>query len=318
MSGEITVLNKIKYSVVLATYNRAVLLEKCLESLAAQTIDKTAYEVIIVNDGSEDNTEKIIIEFAAKNKDLNFLHLKQLNSGPAKARNAGIQKARGEIVFFTDDDCSVPGDWIEALSKEYQQYPDIAGVGGWYKYDKNEYSSRISKAYIDYMTNLFMIGYGANIFEKKFIENRFLKTPAGNTSNMSYKKSVLDEVGGFDETIKFVGLIDWEMKKRIMDLDHPLLYIPYLVLHSKPLSMSEIARKFFNRGRGYYHLAAKNPELLHAYKPSWRKARRNIISAMSAPGIYLFFIAFFDFIYKSIGWEYQRFIENSNKIRYQK
>ena len=121
---------------------------------------------------------------------------------------------------------------------------------------------------------------------------------------MSYRKTVLQKTGGFDEKVTFVGLIDMELKKRVMDLGFPLLYIPYNVLHLKPLGAKEIIRKYFNRGRGFCHLWKKNPELVYYYKTY--SERYPIKKNDSVRKSFSFrFIAFTELFFYRLGWYYQ-------------
>lgn len=312
----------IKYSVVVATYNRAELLKQCLEAIASQNIPKSEYELLLINDGSKDQTDEIVKQFSQSHSDLNFTYFKQKNSGPAKARNIGIKNAKGEIIFFTDDDCIVPPNWIEALTVEYMQKPELAGVGGWYKYDKNHYS-KLAIAYIDYTESGFYGWYikprNNKFHDIKIQSGIFNKNPVGNTSNMSYRKCILEKIGGFDISLDFVGLIDWELKKRIMDGGHQLLYISRYVLHQKPLTLEKIMMKFFNRGRGIYNIVSKNPEQYKYYFPSLSPRKlvshtKFIFDSLSelpdatSPKLIVLFIAMLSRLLTRTGWEYQSII----------
>lgn len=99
-----------KASVVIPTYNKAYYLEYTLEALFHQSYDKAQYEVIVVNDGSSDNTEEITRQFAQR--DWNFHVINQLNLGRGVTRNTGIQAARGNIVILTEDDCICTGNLV--------------------------------------------------------------------------------------------------------------------------------------------------------------------------------------------------------------
>lgn len=96
-------------SVIVPVYNVEKYLEKCLDSILAQTYQD--FELIIVNDGSPDNSEAIIQRYAAK--DNRIVSLKKENGGLSSARNAGIDVARGEFIAFIDSD-----DWIDATMFE--------------------------------------------------------------------------------------------------------------------------------------------------------------------------------------------------------
>lgn len=113
-----------KFSVVIPTYNRAATLRQTLTALMAQ--DYPDYEIIVVDDGSTDDTRAMI---AREFPQVRYIY--QQNRGPAAARNRGIAHARGEIIAFTDDDCVPPRDWLARLADGYARYPDVVGVGGY-------------------------------------------------------------------------------------------------------------------------------------------------------------------------------------------
>src|SRR3989338_2925684 len=144
------------YSIVIATYNRAELLKNNIKALARQNVPKDSYDVIVVNDGSTDRTEAVVKEFISAYLDMNIVYLKQPNGGPAKARNLGVKQAKGNIVFFTDDDCVVPDKWIETLADGYRRHPEVAGVGGWYEYPEDTRKNR----FIQYTSYIFRRTYG--------------------------------------------------------------------------------------------------------------------------------------------------------------
>lgn len=107
-----------RVSVVLPTYNRAKDLHRILDSLLSQTYREI--ELIVVNDGSKDDTEKVLAEYSRR--DARVIPVNKTNGGPSAARNAGIKVAKGEFIFFIDDDDDVPNDYIESfMKKEYDE-----------------------------------------------------------------------------------------------------------------------------------------------------------------------------------------------------
>src|SRR5207244_7067980 len=93
-----------KVSVVVASYNGARTLKTCLESLSQ--LNYSDYEIILVDDGSTDNTSEVAKHYPA----VRYIH--QPNQGLSVARNTGIAAASGEIVAFTDSDCRADPDWL--------------------------------------------------------------------------------------------------------------------------------------------------------------------------------------------------------------
>ncbi|NMH75296.1 glycosyltransferase family 2 protein [Bacillus sp. RO2] len=100
-----------KVSIILPAYNCEKYISKCIESILVQTFQD--FELIIVNDGSNDNTEKIIQHFI-KN-DSRIIYLIQKNQGPSAARNNGINKAKGDFLAFIDSDDTVKKNYVELL-----------------------------------------------------------------------------------------------------------------------------------------------------------------------------------------------------------
>ena len=106
-----------KISVIIPVYNTEKYIEKCLESLAKQTMQD--FEVIIVNDGSTDNSKKVIKDYM-KNSNLDIRYLEKENGGLASARNYGVEKALGKYISFLDSD-----DYLDKnLFSELEKYMD--------------------------------------------------------------------------------------------------------------------------------------------------------------------------------------------------
>ena len=110
-----------KISVIIPVYNVYDYLDKCLSSLVNQT--DTNFEVIIVNDGSTDNSQKIIDKYVSENANMHS-YIKE-NGGLASARNYGLKKATGDYILFLDSDDYYELNTIEVLKKEAQNDDDI-------------------------------------------------------------------------------------------------------------------------------------------------------------------------------------------------
>jgi glycosyltransferase involved in cell wall biosynthesis len=107
-------------SVVICTCNRAPLLAKVLESLCRQTLPVDKFEVVIINDGSTDDTEATAAAFA-ENLPLHYLY--QRNAGLASGKNHGLFSSRGDIVFFLDDDDIASETLLEEHVKTHMEFP---------------------------------------------------------------------------------------------------------------------------------------------------------------------------------------------------
>lgn len=103
----------IKYSVIIPAYNSEKTIARCLNSLTAQKRDDV--QIIVVNDGSRDNSEEIIMQLAAENLSIEYVY--QDNAGVSRARNTGLNHAKGIYVTFVDSDDYVTEDYFSTLDQ---------------------------------------------------------------------------------------------------------------------------------------------------------------------------------------------------------
>jgi len=184
-----------KVSIVIPTYNRAKLLKRAIHSVLNQTYQD--YEIIIVDDGSTDNTEEVVRSFN-DNKVIYIKH--ERNKGAPAARNTGIRAARGEYVAFQDSD----DEWLpEKLEKQIKAFKTasteigIVYTGFWrIEGDKRTFFP------------------SPNITPKEgAIHDALLKGNFVGTPSTLVKKECFEKAGMFDE--KLPMLEDWELWIRI-------------------------------------------------------------------------------------------------------
>jgi glycosyltransferase involved in cell wall biosynthesis len=223
-------------SVVVPTFNRAYGLAVCLEALLAQ--DYPDYEIILSDDGSTDSTAEVAARYGR-------VHcIRGENRGPAAARNRGLVQARGEIVAFTDDDCRVPSDWLSRLAAGYARYPHVAGVGGYLDPPDAVVRRNTFARYERYTTfEFYHQGRGE-------VVSGLDDYPGGGASNMSYRKSVLDQVRGFDEWFPYAAAEDHDLRVRVHALGHVLLHLHLRVEHLRRYSWQSFRRQCITHGRG--------------------------------------------------------------------
>lgn len=112
-----------KVSVIVPVYNAEVFLHRCVDSLLNQTLEDI--EIILVDDGSKDSSPAICDDYAEKHDNITVLHLE--NGGPAKARNKGIEIAKGDYIGFADsDDYSHPEQFEKLYQNAKENNSDIA------------------------------------------------------------------------------------------------------------------------------------------------------------------------------------------------
>ena len=113
---------KPKVSVIVPIYNTAKYLPKCLNSIIRQTYQNL--EIILINDGSTDNSSKIIRQYAKKDPRIQVIN--QKNAGQSSARNSGLQKATGKYISFIDSDDEVSPLFIEHLITPFLSSPNTS------------------------------------------------------------------------------------------------------------------------------------------------------------------------------------------------
>lgn len=129
-------------SIVVPVYNAKASLRKCLDSLAQQTY--TDFEVLLINDGSTDESPEICREYCER--DSRFRLITQKNAGPAAARNTGMEQAAGKYMAFVDSDDYVEPDMLEALCRRAEESGADITVFGYYL-EKNGESKRVAPVY---------------------------------------------------------------------------------------------------------------------------------------------------------------------------
>ena len=121
-----------RVSVIIPTYNRAHLIGRAIQSVLAQTYQD--FEVIVVDDGSTDNTEEVVLNFGSEK--MRYIR-HGTNRGVAAARNTGIRNARGEYIAFQDSDDEWYPNRLESISEIMEDRKDIDFIFSYGKFLKN-------------------------------------------------------------------------------------------------------------------------------------------------------------------------------------
>jgi len=246
-----------KASIVVATYNRKDKLKKCLNALENQTYPKEDYEIIIVDDGSTDGTYEFLKE---KQKEIKNLRIfRQNNKGPAAARNLGVKNAKGEIIFFTDDDVIVPNNWIEEFLKVFEKYPEVVAVGGYIEASEEMIKKNIFAKYESYMSRLVY-----NMPNELYVGG--FETFGVVTCNAAYKKKVIEEVGYFDETFPVAAGEDADLKLRVALKGYKFAFIPLKAIHIQDYNFKRFWRQQVARGIGNVYFSKKWENVLKTDK----------------------------------------------------
>lgn len=165
--------NSIKLSIIVPVYKTEQYLRKCLSSILDQDVDKSLYEVIIVNDGSSDNSQIIIDEYCAKYENVSCIV--QSNQGLSMARNNGVEQAEGEYIWFIDSD-----DWVEPQSINYiltecKYGPDLISIRKVNDEKNIVYSSYATSGREILLSRHFEHGAVYYVYSMKFWNRNFLR-----------------------------------------------------------------------------------------------------------------------------------------------
>ena len=251
------------FSVVITTsFGRSKTLEQCLASIFANDYPPELFEVLVIDSGVDEKGLAVIESFKREYENLRFYSPSWGNVGPAKARNLGIKKAQNEIVAFTDDDCAVPSDWLRRFDEGYERYKGdkgIAGVGGYLEAPAEVLSRNIFAQY-----EKFHEWSQYNIQEHEFLSTKRDEAPF-ETNNISYKREVLEEVGGFDERFSpFASGEDGDLKERVLGLGFRILFIPVKVTHLQDYNLKRFWRQQISRGAGILMTKKKRGQRLES------------------------------------------------------
>ncbi len=211
-----------EFSIIVPVYNCEQTITACLKSLQEQ--DHSAYEIIIVDDGSTDTTAEI----CAAEQDIQLVQVS--NGGPSRARNIGITQAKGRFAAFTDGDCIVEKTWLTELRKGFSRN-DVAGVGG------NQISPPDDSPLARHIQETFTIlGFATSYMKTVSSMSEISHNPSCNSA---YRLSILRDLGGFDESL-WPGE-DVDLDQRLTRTGHVLIRNPAAVVqHHRPQSLTAL------------------------------------------------------------------------------
>jgi glycosyltransferase involved in cell wall biosynthesis len=196
----------IQISVVVPTYNRRDLLERCLRALLTQTLDPSEYEIIVADDEASLKTYELE---AALRTQYPLHHIQYVSvtgsHGPAAARNQGWQKAKGKVVAFTDDDCIPHADWLLQGLMAINQGADAA----WGK---------------------IIMSVGSNPTDYELSAAK-LSIAEFVTANCFCLRSILQTVGGFDERFRKAWREDSDFYFTLLERNYRIAHAPLAVIN---------------------------------------------------------------------------------------
>jgi GT2 family glycosyltransferase len=194
-------------SVVVPTRGRPQLLNRCLASLVLQRFDPARFEIIVVDDGPDDDTREVVAGWTAHTagQGPRVTYIPSMGPhGPAAARNHGWRAARGSIVAFTDDDTIARADWLKNGVRAFEGGVDAV-------------SGRV----------VMPLSHTPTDYE---LDAKQLETAEFVSANCFCRKQVLEDLGGFDERFRHAWREDSDLQFRLMDYQANIVYEPRAVM----------------------------------------------------------------------------------------
>lgn len=247
-------IQSMKLSVVIPTYNQSKVLPKSIDAIFSQTLSQEQYEVLVVNDGSTDETSEVVKSLQQK---FNFRYFIQENKGAGAARNRGIKEAKNEIIVFIQDDIITVSNFLEEHLLFHQKHlqGNIAVVG-------------FTTWHLDLKITPFMywLEHGGPQFDYDRIKGKKeVDHLAFYTSNLSLKRDFLLKNGMFDESFFVAGgtaYEDTEFGFRLAKCGMRLLYNPKAIAsHFHIKTLQSVCKRRFFEGKMSHKLFALHPDL---------------------------------------------------------
>jgi glycosyltransferase involved in cell wall biosynthesis len=240
----------VTFSVVIPTYRRTETLFPVLDALARQA-GPPEFEVVVVDDGSGDDTPRRLSEYRPPYP---FRFFSQENGGPASARNRGVREARGRVVLFLGDD-TVPEPLLLSVHARAhaETRPDPIAVLGYTTWPRE---LRVSPFLHHINEYGLQFGYGLIQDPEQVPFNFFY------TSNVSLPRALLVEAGLFDTTFPHAAWEDIEVAYRLMQRGMRMLYRPEAVArHHHAITFASFRRRQEKAGEAAAIFYRKHPEL---------------------------------------------------------
>lgn len=225
-------------SVVIPIRNAARTLPHCLGALAQ--LDPAPHEIILVDNGSTDESLALIRAFAEDHAARDVRVLEEPRRGAAAARNTGFRAATGDVIAFTDADCAPDPVWLQHLLEPVEQ-PEIGAVAG-----------RVVAAPASSTVELFSALYTLQLPDTPALHRRWTPWEGGHpTANLAVRRVLLDELNGFEESLS-ISAEDYDLCARLYEHRAVIAYKPAAkVSHYHRTNLLGMLRQAFGIGLGH-------------------------------------------------------------------
>lgn len=245
-------------SVIIPVFNEGPRLRSCLNALAGQTYPKHLYEVIVVDNGSDEPPSWVRDEYPR------VMLVEESTPGSYAARNRGIALAKGDVFAFTDGDCIPDMHWLVYGVQELIREPAIGLIGGHIEFFfQNPEHPTIAELYDSIMY----------LNQRAAVE----RTGFAATANMFTSRKVFQQVGVFDPAVKSGG--DREWGQRVLSTGLRLVYAEHAVVrHPARDTFEKISRRNIRVLGGHHELHSREGRAKR-----WRQIMKELVFDLSPP-----------------------------------
>ena len=237
-------------SVIICTRNRASLLADVLQTLCEQDFDRSRYEVVVVDNGSTDETRRITEDLIRRNSNVRYCC--EATCGLSHARNRGWQEANGQYVAYIDDDCKAPPQWLTAASEIIDEHAPAVFGGPYYAFYQSSKPNWWDDQY-----GAFELSSESHMLEPE----EFLRG-----GNLFIRRSLLSKLKGFDVRLGMSG--------------QRLGYGEETELQDRVREMAPNERLYYDSNMYVHHLVRRE-------KMTWRWILRSWFASGAPPATHL-------------------------------
>ena len=252
-------------TVVITTFNRHEILARNLKALKDQ--DCKNFDVVVVDDGSVDDTWKILEEWKNINAEFPLTIARQVNTGQSEARNHALKYAKNDFIIFIGDDIIVEPDFVRKHLEKHKELKEPCAVVGYTDWDCDKMLVTSSLKHVNQEGHQFGYRYLKNGQETPFT--------CFYTSNLSLPRKIL-AVESFNPEFKTYGWEDIELGYRLQNYGLRIIYAADAkAKHLHPMTLRNLYTRQLKIGRSIHHLYRLQPELINnPFMPAQRRLFR--------------------------------------------
>jgi len=244
-------------SVVVPTFNRAAHLEPLLDALMRQQTGGITYEVIVVDNNSQDGTREIVKGVIARGTPVPLEYIHEPRQGVSYARNTGVQRARSSRIAFLDDDGVPVGTWVADISRAFDEHPEADCIGG-----------RVHAVWRTPPPSWFRSDHAGPVALQDRPRPAYFDADHASacllTANFACRREAFEAVGGFSPA--YPRNQDREFELRLWRAGKRGLYLPTadVMVEIPPHRLTKAYHRRWQARTGHYHAVMRFRDMLDA------------------------------------------------------